>query len=144
MTKPSDNKPDLFQFTDALVDDLMSISDEELLKELREDGGDPDALAIGLRASIEARMLADGKAKLASARGAMKAALSARSNVTALSLTLNEKQQILERFAANDGQLRQRLTMAARKGEGASERELDDILRDLRELGAIDEKGNPC
>ena len=33
--------------------------------------------------------------------------------------------------------------MAARKGEGASEREIDDILRDLRDLGAIDDQGNP-
>ena len=32
--------------------------------------------------------------------------------------------------------------MAARQGVGASEREIDDILRDLRELGAIDDDGN--
>jgi len=33
--------------------------------------------------------------------------------------------------------------MAARNGEGITEKEMDDILADLRELGAIDEDGNP-
>ena len=58
-------------------------------------------------------------------------------------LPISRKQEILAQFAANDGRLRDRMTMAARKGEGASEREIDDILRDLRDLGAIDDQGNP-
>ncbi len=33
--------------------------------------------------------------------------------------------------------------MAARKGEGMTEKEMDAILDDLRELGAIDDEGNP-
>lgn len=143
MTRKPDSKPDLFQFADALVDDLMALSDQELLNEVREDGIDPEALAMDLRDQIEARIAADNKARLARAREEMNAARAYRASSGVASLPLGRKQQILGQFAANDGQLRQRLTMAARKGEGASEREVDDILRDLLDLGAIDDEGNP-
>ena len=142
MTRKPD-RPDLFQFADALVDDLMAVSDEELLNEAREDGIDPETLAKDLRGKIEARIATDSKARLARAREEMNAARTFRRSSGVASLTPARKQQILEQFAANDGQLRQRLTMAARKGEGASEREVDEILRDLLDLGAIDNEGNP-
>lgn len=143
MTRKAGNKPDLFQLADALVDDLMALSDEELLNEVREGGADPEALASELREKIEARIAADNKARLAKAREEINAARAARASSGVVSLPLARKQQIIGLFAANDGQLRQRLTMAARKGEGASEREVDDILRDLLDLGAIDDKGDP-
>ena len=143
MTRKPHNKPDLFQFADALVDDLMALSDEELLGEVREDGIDPDTLAKELREKVEARIATDNKVRLARAREEMNAARAARASSGVVGLPLARKQQILGQFAANDGQLRQRLTMAARKGEGASEREVDDILRDLLDLGAIDDEGNP-
>lgn len=143
MTRQPHNKPDLFQLADALVDDLMSLSDEELLEEVRGEGADPEALAAAMREKIEARIATDSKARLGKARDALNAARAARASADVVSLPLARKQQILGLFAANDGQLRQRLTMAARKGEGASEREIDDILRDLRDLGAIDDEGNP-
>ena len=143
MTRKPDNKPNLFQFADALVDDLMALSDDELLGEVREDGVDPDVLAKELREKVEARITTDNKARLARAREEMSAARAAQASSRVVSLPSARKQQILGQFAANDGQLRQRLTMAARKGEGASEREVDDILRDLLDLGAIDDEGNP-
>ena len=138
--KPEDNSI-LFQFADELVDDLMALSDDELLNEVREDGADPESLARELREQIEARIAHENKARLAKARQGLNAARVARAGSNVVSLPLAHKQQILGQFAANDGQLRQRLTMAARKGEGASEREVDDILRDLLDLGAIDDEG---
>ena len=143
MTSTTYSKPDLFQFADALVDDLVALSDEDLLVEVREDGIDPDALAKELREIVEARIATDNKARLARAREEMNAARAARASSGVVSLPLARKQEILGQFAANDGRLRQRLTMAARKSEGASEHEVDDILRDLLELGAIDDDGNP-
>ena len=143
MTRKPSDKPDLFHFADALVDDLMALSDEELLAEVREGGADPEALAKEFREKIEQKIAIDSKARLTTAREEMKAARSARASSAVVRLPSARKQQILGQFAANDGQLQQRLTMAARKGEGASEREIDDILRDLLDLGAIDDEGNP-
>lgn len=134
--------PHLFHLSDALVDDLMVLSDEDLLAEVRESGADPETVAKQLREQIEARIASDNKARLERARHEMNAARAARASAGVVSLPLARKQQILGQFAANDGSLRQRLTMAARKGDGASEREIDDILRDLLDLGAIDDEGN--
>ena len=95
-----------------------------------------------MRELITAASLEHGRSRLLAARQALDRTRQARSGENVVQLPLDRKQQILSQFAANDGQLRSRLTMAARQGVGASEREIDDILRDLRELGAIDDDGN--
>lgn len=143
MTRKPNEEAKLLRLADALVADLMSLTDEELLRETTEDGDDPEAVAAEVRIALQATVLHEGKARLARARGDLDAARTARAGSVLLSLPLPRKQQILGQFAANDGRLRERLTMAARKGEGASEREVDNILQDLRDLGAIDEDGNP-
>lgn len=142
MTRKAEDMPLLFHLSDALVDDLMALSDEDLLAEVRESGIDPETVARQLREQIEARIASDNRARLERARDEMNAARAARASSGVVNLPLARKQQILGQFAANDGSLRQRLTMAARKGDGASEREIDDILRDLLDLGAIDDEGN--
>lgn len=142
MTRKAEDMPHLFHLSDALVDDLMALSDEDLLAEVRESGADPETVARQLREQIEARIASDNRARLERARDEMNAARAARASSGVVNLPLARKQQILGQFAANDGSLRQRLTMAARKGDGASEREIDDILRDLLDLGAIDDEGN--
>lgn len=48
----SDNK--LLNLADALVDDLFETPDEEILREAREDGIDPEQLAEDMKARFEA------------------------------------------------------------------------------------------
>lgn len=143
MTRKPTEGPDLFLLANALVDDLMALSDDDLLREVREDGGDPEGLATEMRKLLQARVVRENKARLVNARSALNIARAARAGANVISLPLTQKQQILSKFAAADGRLRERLTMAARKGEGATEREIDDILKDLVDLGAIDDEGNP-
>ena len=142
MTGKTMRQPDLFSVSDAFASDMMTLSDERLLEEVREDGQDPQSIAREMRALITAASLEHGRSRLLAARQALDRTRQARSGENVVQLPLDRKQQILSQFAANDGQLRSRLTMAARQGVGASEREIDDILRDLRELGAIDDDGN--
>ena len=52
----------------ALVDDVMSASDAEILAAFREDGGDPDQNATEMRALFERSVLASNKSKLQAAR----------------------------------------------------------------------------
>ncbi|HEX3367847.1 hypothetical protein [Phenylobacterium sp.] len=143
MTRKPTEGPDLFLLANALVDDLMALSDDDLLREVREDEGDPERLATEMREQLQARVVRENKARLVNARSALNIARAARAGANVISLPLTQKQQILSKFAAADGRLRERLTMAARKGEGATEREIDDILKDLVDLGAIDDEGNP-
>ena len=133
----------LLPFADALVEDWMTLSDEEVFAEFRADGFDPEVVAAELRAHIEGLVAESGKSRLARARAGLAEARADRAASNVFHLPISRKQEILAQFAANDGRLRDRMTMAARKGDGASEREIDDILRDLRDWGAIDDQGNP-
>jgi 3-oxoacyl-ACP reductase-like protein len=143
MTRNPTPGPKLLPFADALVEDWMTLSDEEVFAEFRADGFDPEVVAAELRAHIQGLVAENGKARLARARAGLGEARADRAASNVFNLSISRKQEILARFAANDGRLGERMTMAARKGEGASEREIDDILRDLRDLGAIDDQGNP-
>lgn len=126
----------------ALVDDLAAMTDAELHEEARAAGQDPAVLANEVDAVLNAALRADGKRRLGEARSQLDAVRAVRRSASVTELPLADKQRILDGFAANDQTLRQRLTMAARKGEGASEQEIDTILADLVELGAIDDEGN--
>lgn len=143
MTRKLTHKQTLLPLADALIEDWMTRSDEEILAEFRDDGLDPEVVAAQLRGHIESLVAESGKSRLARARAGLASARADRASSSIYLLPISRKQEILALFAANDGRLRDRMTMAARKGEGASEREIDDILRDLRDLGAIDDQGNP-
>lgn len=133
----------MLSFVDRRLDEIDALSDEELLAEAREAGEDPERVAGELRSLIADLIKEQAKERLKSARASLNARQAAPAVGTADILSFEKKQAILQGFADNDGRLRERLMMAARKGEGASEREVDSILQDLRDLGAIDENGNP-
>lgn len=133
--------PTLNRLLDELADDLMNLSDAELLSELAEDGIDVDAEARAAREAIAGGEVRAGKLRLAAARIAVDRDRKAR--VVRVPLHIDRRGEVLARFANDDAKLKSRLTMAARKGEGLTEKEVDSILEDLRELGAIDDEGNP-
>lgn len=143
MTRNTTSRPNLLPFADALVEDLMNLSDEEILAEFRAEGFDPEAIAAELRTRIQGLVAKNGKARLARARAGLAQTRAGRTASNVISLPISRKQEILAQFAANDGRLRERMTMAARKGEGATELEINDILKNLYDLGAIDDEGNP-
>jgi len=139
----SGEKPDpaLNRLLDELANDLMNLSDAELLAELAADGLDVDAEATAARGAIAAGVVRAGQLRLAAARAAVSRDRKAR--VVRTPLRTDRRDAALARFANDDPKLKSRLTMAARKGEGITEKEMDAILDDLRELGAIDDEGNP-
>lgn len=132
----------LGRIADALVEDLARMPDGEFLAECQEAGLDPAALAKEARSAVADAIAKAGKQRMAAARaGAARSA--ARPAAGVVLLPLAEKRRIVERFAANDTGLQAKLTLAARKGEGESEVDIDSFLRALVELGVIDADGRP-
>jgi hypothetical protein len=121
----------LDRLADGLVDDILNASDEDILAELTEEHGNPARLAAEMRALFERTALEGGKAKLAAARQA--AAEARHKGITVLSIDPAEARRRYERMTP-------KLTLAARKGEGQSERDVDSSIEDLAELGAFDEE----
>jgi hypothetical protein len=139
----------LRRLVESMADDVFSITDEEFLAELGETDESLDELTRRGEAAITRGIAESGRRKLTAARAGYQAAAARerdraarRSNV--IKLPIAEKRRILDRFAANDAELRARLTMAARHGKDGkiSENDLNAFLEDLRDVGAIDDEGN--
>ena len=128
----------LDRLADALVDDILNASDEEVLAEAEEEGIDPAKFAGHLRQVFERAATEAGKSKLAEARrGAAKAR---RTGARVVRIDPADARRRYGAMIAQDPELNEKLTLAARKGEGQSERDIDSAIEDLTELGAFDEE----
>ena len=130
----------LDRLADALARDVDQLSDEELLREAQEDYGDADKAALATKNIIREAIAAYGKRRLAAARKAYEAK-TAKGTAKVFELPAEWKRELVERFASNDNQLREKLTMAARNQENLED-DIDSFLEDLIELGVIDDEGN--
>lgn len=134
MTGKNSVRAALGRLADALVEDILNASDEEMLAEARHDHADPDAVVAAMRVQFEKAVLAAGKARLDAARAAV-AGLRPAGAVTRLDPA--EARQRLERAMTQDPETARKLTLAARKGEGLSDSDVTGMLEDLAELGLI-------
>lgn len=128
----------LNRLADVLVDDILTSSDEEVLAEAEEDGIDAAGLAGNLREVFERTAMEAGRAKLTAARRA--AANAERSGARVVSIDRADARRRYDAMIAQDPKLTEKLTLAARKGEGQSDRDIDSAIEDLAELGAFDEE----
>jgi len=151
MTKADDRdeaaRRQLRRLAESMADDIVAMTDDEFLAEIKETGQDLDDLARRGERAIANGIAESGRRKLAAAREGARAAAARRkssgpSNV--INLPLVEKRRILQRIAAKNSELRTKLTMAARHEEDGeiSENDLNSLLEDLLDVGAIDEDGN--
>jgi hypothetical protein len=134
----------LGRLTEFLVDDILKLSDEDVLDEFKEIYGDPDANAAELRAIFEKSVLLSNKERLAIAR--MGVVKNARPSALAGEATAIDMQSARARLRAliDTPGLRSKITLAARKEGELSDDDILGMLEDLRELGILppdDESG---
>lgn len=130
----------LERLCNALADDIDAMTDEELLAELEEAGEDADAIAARTGALIADAIADTGHRKLTAARAGYEAHKAGRQGYV-LQWPMERKRALIQQFAQNDNALKQKLTLAARKGED-TEADLDSFIEDLIDLGVIDDEGN--
>jgi hypothetical protein len=135
------DKEALVRLSDILAEDVLGASDTEIVAEAVERGRDPAEDARAGRTLFERVALDVAKAKMAEAKAAVAATRGSRRAQPQLSP--DEARQTFEQIvAANDAELSRKLTMAARKGEGQSERDIAGIVEDLADLGALNGDGS--
>lgn len=127
----------LDRLTDALVDDILGASDAEILAEAAELGSDPAQIANDIRTRFETAVLHAGKARMLAARKAV--TMDRQRGGAVIPLKGAEARRRYDELVASDATLASKLTLAARKGEGQSERDIESTIEDLAELGALDE-----
>lgn len=128
----------LDRLVDALVEDVLGASDQEILAEFQENGSDPNKLAADMLALSERSVVAANKSQLTAAKaGAAQAKAAQMYSSPPIEIEAARKQlrEILQ--TGSTGQL----TMAARKESELSDADVIGMLEDLRALGVIGDSG---
>ena len=127
MTVKRDNRAALDQLANALVENILNATDEEVLAEAHEDYENPAQAATNARALFENAVAVVAKGRLTAAKAAVAADLGLPRTV--IRLDPSQARRRLERMLAS------KLTLAARKGQGLSDEDVQGMLEDLEVLG---------
>ena len=122
---------------DLFMDDLFSMSDEELLKEALEEGVDLKAVGEAGRRSLERAQLEVGRKRMTMIRREMEL----NSRRPPARPARGAPQAGLRDILARNKAAASKLTMAARNESGSLDDDEEGILEDFLELGAIPKEG---
>jgi hypothetical protein len=136
MTDRKRNHEALARLNRALVDDILTASDESILVEAREEGADPAAMAAAARELFEKAVLASRKTLLADARASAAADRRRRADAV-YPRDATAARRRLQRLLVQHPETAQKLTLAARKGRAGdfSDDEIFGLLEDFEDLG---------
>lgn len=124
----------LDRLADALVEDILNASDEDILAEFAEDGGDAKQHTATMRALFETRLLAVNKARMRTAKAGVAAARQARPAPGLAPVDMAEARAWLRTLGERPN-VPEGLTLAARKEDELSDADILGMLEDLEELG---------
>lgn len=129
----------LIRLADALVDDMMELTDEEIMAEAAEEYGDPLRAADEAQGIIDRAFVLAGKERLRSANAGVRFKKAPKLKV--MSFAKQDKVAIIRKVIVEARRGKMCLTLAARKEEELADANLDAKLEGLVELGVIDEGG---
>ncbi|MDP1644421.1 MAG: hypothetical protein Q8L71_02815 [Thiobacillus sp.] len=132
---------ELERLADALVEDILNATNQEILDEAQVDYGNAKVGADEIRALFQLARTKVAKGRLETARNGL-AADRAKGMGKVLPFDIAKSRQIVSKFAANDSELQGRLTMAARMGEELSDQDIQGIIEDMIKLGILTEDGS--
>jgi len=128
-----DERKKLVSLADELLDDLFATSDEDILKEVVEAGGDPAVIGAQMRERFEKTLMLSRKERMKAARAGR---MAVEDNVEGTNVVdISKAREVLRLAFQKDG-----LSMAARN-ETESDLTDEEVLRkynDLIHLGVID------
>ena len=114
------------------MDDIFSMSDEELLREAVEDGIDVAAEGAVGRQAFERAQLKAGKSKLERIRTEM-----SETKKTVVAIDTKTARSEVQAILLRNKEAAGKLTIAARNQSGDVDDDLDGLAEDFIELGAI-------
>jgi hypothetical protein len=121
---------------DALVQSILDAGGEDMREEIAAAGGDPDALVARVDAAIAAARGSAGRARLERARAELSAWQSKSGPASAPEREAARKR--FERLRSGKADPDTKMMMAARKGEGLSDSDLEGLIEDMAELERLE------
>jgi hypothetical protein len=135
--KKNPEREGLDRLADALIDDILNASDEEILEEFQESDGDPERHAADMLALFEKSVTIANKRRLARAKAGVAADRATANNKgAAVPINIEEVRRQL-RAVMNNPNAPEKLTLAARKESELSDADIVSLMEDLFELGAL-------
>lgn len=122
----------------TLADDILNLSDEELLQEAQDEFEDVASLISSARDAINSAILKSNKSRLSAAKEQLEQKRKGTNQNNVLTFTLNDKRALIHQAKESVHSL----TLAARNEEEMSESDINGVLQDLVDLGVMDENGN--
>lgn len=136
--KKADETDEFERFEDALVNSILATSGTNLREELRAGGEDPDdvarsvdALLASAKRGCAAQRLRDAQENVRSFRAGGRGLTPAERAVA---------QARLDAARAGDRTLSSKTLLAARNGQGTTERDLESLVDDLAELERLEQE----
>jgi len=135
-TKKPTAQEELERIEDAFLDSLLNASGDELREEITAAGIDPDSCIAEVDATIAAAKAEYARNRLEEARAELAAwrKRDAKANGTALDAARAK----LDRIRSGDPELDKKMMLAARKGEGLSDSDMEGLLEDLAALEELE------
>jgi hypothetical protein len=137
---PKTARAALDRLANALVEDILCASDEDILAEFQEDHGDPERHAAGMCALFERNLIAANKGRLEAARAGVAANRRPTGAAASVADIANARARI--RAVLDAPGFPHKLTLAARKESELSDADILGMLDDLRELGVLPPEDN--
>lgn len=134
MTNEKLNRETLYALLDAASDAVLAASDEEILREAKQEHADPKSRVAQLRALADSNIILARKHRLALARKTLDMAVNRQSVVFSTGLTLAQMQARVSELLSRNFGTQNRLTLAFRNGEEMSEADIASLLEDLEAL----------
>ena len=123
---------------EAIMDDIMTTPDDQILAEFAEDGIDPAASAARMRSAVLAKLRAAKRARLDKARETYQQMAQRTASTSRPSLE-EMRRRAMELIRGGAGGT---LALAFRNGQELTDADLESLWDDLRELGLLDD-GKP-
>ncbi len=133
--KPTPEKA-LANFEDAMLENLLETSEEDLRAEVIAEGGSPDALVAVMRARLAAATEECKGLRLAEAKAGLEAFRNG-AETKVVTFDLARQRERLNAMRQGDPAA-SGMMMAARKGLGLSEHDENGLLEDLADLDRLD------
>jgi hypothetical protein len=134
MTEPKEAQKALQRLRQAMAEDIMETSDEEILAQFAEDVGFPQENAARMRALFERSVLIANKGRL---RAAKAGAAAGKSASPATAIPIGEARARL-RLVLDTHAHDRSFALAARKESELSDADVLDMLEAMRELGLLE------
>jgi hypothetical protein len=136
--KKNSAREQLDRIEDALIESILGASEAELREEMAERGEDPDKCLLRIEHIMAGAKVASGKRRMERAKSELQEWRTGKAKT--LKFDREGARARFEKMRNRDPELASKMLLAARKGGGLSENDVEGLIEDLAKLEWLDDE----